>query len=296
MRFTAVVLEVEAEAADAFTDALLAQGALSATIEDVLAGTPIEQPVFDEPGGGPGLGWKRARIRALLAGENCAAGVVNAVSTTIGLKPPAFSVEAVPAEEDWVANVQSQFAPFQISDRLWIVPSWCSAPVPTALNITLDPGRAFGTGSHPTTKACLQWLDRRVFPAARVLDYGCGSGILAIAAMKLGAGSAVGVDTDVAALEVARGNAASNAVTVRLVRAEDPLDFSADLVVANILAGPLKMLAPVFASHCAPSGCIALAGILERQTTEVIAAYRRWFELVPFAVEDDWVALEGTRR
>jgi ribosomal protein L11 methyltransferase len=295
-RLRAALLDVDPAAASALSDALLAEGALAATIEDALEGTPHEVPLYNDPALAADLGWKRARIRALLAAEQDAGGLIRAAAIAAGLTtPPVFSLEPVP-EQDWVGRIQGEFAPIRISDRLWIVPSWCSPPAPTALNITLDPGLAFGTGSHPTTKACLQWLERRVLPSAHVLDYGCGSGILAIAAMKLGAASAVGVDVDPAALEVARTNAAANGVFARFVGANESLDLRADLIVANILAAPLRMLAPLLAAQCSSNGCIALAGILERQTTEVISAYRPWFELRPFTAEEGWVALEATRR
>jgi ribosomal protein L11 methyltransferase len=296
MTLRAAVIEVEAAEADALSDALLAQGALATTIEDPLAGTPAELPVYDYSGFEAVVGWKRARIRALLSPEDDAAGLIGAAARAARLPAsPCFALDTVP-DEDWVGRIQAQFAPLRISDRLWIVPSWCRTPVPPEVSIALDPGLAFGTGSHPTTKACLQWLERHVFAGAYVLDYGCGSGILAIAAMKLGAGSAVGVDVDAGALEVARSNAAANAVHVGFVGANEPLGVRADLVVANILAGPLKMLAPLLAARCVSSGRIALAGILERQADEIIAAYRPWFDLAPFAVEDGWVTLEAMRR
>jgi ribosomal protein L11 methyltransferase len=190
---------------------------------------------------------------------------------------------------------QAQFAPIRISARLWIVPSWHAAPDPDALNIRLDPGLAFGTGSHPTTRLCLRWLDQLVRPASSVLDYGCGSGILAIAALKLGARAAVGVDVDPAAVAAARENAARNEVAARFVSSEVALAHPADLVVANILANPLIVLAPVLAAHCRPGGRIALAGILAPQADAVSAAYAQWFAMAHFAADDGWVCLEGVR-
>lgn len=295
MGLRAAIIEVEASAADAVSDALLAEGALAATIEDPLAVMPEELPLRESFRLDAGLGWKRARIRALLGPEDDPARIVGAAAVDAGLGPLPFVLETV-VEADWVERVQAQFTPIRISDRLWIVPSWCAAPSSAAVTIALDPGLAFGTGSHPTTRTCLQWLDRRVFSGARVLDYGCGSGVLAIAAMKLGAGSAVGVDIDCAALDIARSNAAANAVRVRFLDAHEPLDFCADLIVANILATPLKVLAPLLAARCVPGGRIAVAGILERQADEIVPAYRPWFELAPFAVEDGWVTLEAMRQ
>jgi ribosomal protein L11 methyltransferase len=296
MGWRALVVEVDATAADAFSDALLAHGAASAIIEDAAAGTPDEQPVFDEPGSDAARTWARARVRALVGEDADADALLGAAAAAAGLPAvPRYATEAV-AEADWVRASQDQFAPIRISDRLWIVPSWHAPPDPHALNIRLDPGLAFGTGSHPTTRLCLRWLERQVLPTSRVLDYGCGSGILAIAAMKLGAREAVGVDVDPAAIAAARDNAARNAVAVRFVGTDTRLEFAADLVVANILADPLKVLAPVLAAHCRPGGRVALAGILAPQADDVAAAYASWFDMTRFADDDGWVCVEGVRR
>lgn len=296
MSWRALVVEVEAAAADALSDALLAHGAASATVEDALAGTPAEQPVFDEPGAGVSGVWNRARIRALVATDADAAAVLAAAATDAGLHAaPRYAVEEV-EDTDWVRASQAQFQPIRISERLWIVPSWHAAPDARAINIALDPGLAFGTGSHPTTRLCLRWLEQHVGPASSVLDYGCGSGILAIAAMKLGAHAAVGVDVDPAAVAAARTNAARNAVAVGFVGTETPLTLAADLVVANILANPLKVLAPVLAAHCRAGGRVALAGILPPQADAVAAAYAPWFEMASFAIDEGWVCMEGVRQ
>jgi ribosomal protein L11 methyltransferase len=296
MGWRALVVEVDAAAADALSDALLAHGAASATVEDAAAGTPGEQPVFDEPGADSAPRWARARIRALVAADANAEDLLGAAAAEAGLPAaPHCSVEEV-GDADWVRASREQFAPIRISDRLWIVPSWHAPPDPHALNIRLDPGLAFGTGSHPTTRLCLRWLEGQVLPTSRVLDYGCGSGILAIAAMKLGAREAVGVDVDPAAIAAARDNAARNAVAVRFVGTDARLEFAADLVVANILANPLKVLAPVLAAHCRPGGRVALAGILAPQADDVAAAYASWFDMTRFADDDGWVCVEGVRR
>jgi ribosomal protein L11 methyltransferase len=300
MGWRALVVEVDAAAADALSDALLAHGAASATVEDAAAGTPDEQPVFDEPGSGSARTWAKARIRALVTSDADPERVLATASAQAGLRAvPPCAVEEV-ADADWVRASQDQFEPIRISARLWIVPSWHAAPDPHALNIRLDPGLAFGTGSHPTTRLCLRWLERHVLPASRVLDYGCGSGILAIAALKLGAREAVGVDVDPAAIAAARENAARNGVPARFVGTDVPLAFTADLVVANILANPLRVLAPVLAAHCRAGGRIALAGILAPQAEAVAAAYAPWFDTVPgaggFAADEGWVCVEGVRR
>jgi ribosomal protein L11 methyltransferase len=290
-----LVIEAAADEAGPLSDALLELGASSVSVEDAAAGTPEEQPLFEAPGAAPAP-WGRSVLRALCAPEADCAALVAAAAERAGLAvPPAFDTETV-ADADWVRVTQAQFQPARVDDRLWIVPSWCAPPDPDAVNIVLDPGLAFGTGSHPTTRMCLRWLVRNVRGGAVVLDYGCGSGILAIAAVKLGAGSAVGVDIDPAAVATARANAAANAVPVRFQDAEAPLDVDADLVVANILANPLKVLAPLFARHTRGGGRLALAGLLESQVAEVSDAYAQWFEMRIFDVAEQWAVLEGVRR
>jgi ribosomal protein L11 methyltransferase len=292
----AVIVELEAGAADAFSDALLEAGALSASVEDAEAGTAAERPIFGEPGSVPAVHWRRNVVRALIPDDVDADALLACAAEAAGMDAvPAHRVEDVP-ERDWVRATQSQFQPIRISDRLWIVPSWHTAPDPGAINIALDPGLAFGTGSHPTTRLCLQWLESHVRPGLSVLDYGCGSGILAIAAAKLGAGTVTGVDIDPDALRAAAANAAANGVDVRLHGTDDAAALQADLVVANILATPLKVLAPLLAAHTRAGGRIALAGLLEEQSAAVSAAYAPWFDMVVFATAEGWAALEGVRR
>ena len=198
-------------------------------------------------------------------------------------------------DADWVALTQRQFEPIRAADRLWIVPTWHAAPDPGAVNVILDPGAAFGTGSHPTTRLCLAWLERTVRPGDQVLDYGCGSGILAIAALKLGAARAWGVDIDPLALEAARYNAQRNAVPLEVLDARSAVPGLSRVTVANILANPLRMLAPIIASHTQPGGAIALCGILEEQAPEVAAAYGAWAHLEVAARDSGWVLLAGVR-
>jgi ribosomal protein L11 methyltransferase len=195
-----------------------------------------------------------------------------------------------------VAETQRQFEPIRAGERLWIVPTWHEAPDPAAVNLVLDPGAAFGTGSHPTTRLVLAWLERTVRGGETVLDYGCGSGILAIAALKLGAARAIGVDIDPLALEAARYNSRANAVALEVRAAEAPLEAVAEITVANILANPLRMLAPLLAAHTAPAGRLALSGVLASQAQDVLAAYAPWFAIAVEAQESDWVCLAGTRR
>jgi len=292
--WVSLVIEASADEAGPLSDALLELGALSVSVEDAAAGTPAERPLFEAPGATTAP-WARSVLRALCAPDvECAALLARAAARAGLAVTPVFATEAV-ADADWVRVTQDQFRPIRIDDRLWIVPSWCAAPEPDAVNIVLDPGLAFGTGSHPTTCMCLRWLARNVRSGAAVLDYGCGSGILAIAAAKLGAGSTVGVDIDPAAVTAARANAAANAVRVRFQDSGAPLDVNADLVVANILANPLKVLAPLLARHARVGGRIALAGLLEPQAAEVGAAYAPWFDMRTFDVTDGWAVLEGVR-
>ncbi len=285
----------DASHAEPVCDALLDAGALSASIEDADAGTPDEQPLFGEPGSIPSSGWTHSRIVALLEPDADIDALLAEVAAAIGLgEVPAYTVEPV-AEQNWVQLTQSQFDPIRVSDRLWIVPSWHETPDPTALNLILDPGMAFGTGSHPTTRLCLEWLERNVSDACTVLDYGCGSGILAIAAARLGAARVAGVDIDPLAVEAARSNAERNGVSALFADSAAPLAGEYDLVVANILSNPLRVLAPAISAHVRPGGKLALSGILREQAEEIIAIYARWLPLLVADTREDWVCLAGTK-
>ena len=276
-----MTLIVDGADAEALVAALEADGAISTDIADADEATAREDAVFAEPGAEARL-WQRCRVSALFPPDADLATRVRAGA----------SVERV-EDADWVAVTQRQFEPIRAGERLWIVPTWHIPPDPGAINIVLDPGAAFGTGSHPTTRMCLAWLEREVRRGDTVLDYGCGSGILAIAALKLGAARAIGVDIDPQALEAARYNSGRNGVHVELVDAQRPWRGEARVSVANILANPLRMLAPVIVSHTRRGGRIALAGVLEAQAPEVIAAYARWARLAVAARDGDWVLIAG---
>ena len=281
--------------AEPMCDALLEAGALSASIEDADAGTPDEQPQFGEPGSVNTPGWMHSRVVVLLEPDADIEALLTEAGAAIGLTElPAYSVENV-AEQNWVQLTQSQFDPIRVSERLWIVPSWHETPDPAAVNLILDPGMAFGTGSHPTTRLCLEWLERNVPEACTVLDYGCGSGILAIAAARLGAGHVAGVDIDPQAVEAARANAECNGVTALFADSATPVAGEYDVVVANILSNPLRVLAPAICAHVRSGGKLALSGILREQIDEIIAIYAQWIPLQVADVREDWVCLAGIK-
>jgi len=282
---------------DALSDEL---EALAVSVEDADADSPSEQALFGEPGmPAPRPGWDRSTLRALFEPEvnaTQAAAVLLAQDWSGDLH--LVSMGPVP-DEDWVRLTQSQFSPAEITPSFWIVPTWHEPPAGAQRVIRLDPGLAFGTGTHPTTALCLEWLDGQQLEGAQVLDFGCGSGILAIAALLLGAREAVGTDIDVQAIEASRDNAQRNGIAdekLALYLPEDMPAMQADVLVANILAGPLVSLAPQLSGLVRPGGLLALSGILAEQGEEVAAAYAADFELDPIVVRDGWVRISGRRR
>ena len=295
MSWQRVDLVVEGARAEALADALADAGAISTDLSDADAGTRDEHAVFGEPGGEAAVCWPRTRVSALFPGTHDLSRALDRALARCALAHlQAASVDRV-EDADWVTVTQRQFGPIRAGERLWIVPTWHSAPDPRAVNVILDPGAAFGTGSHPTTRLCLAWLERNVRAGDTVLDYGCGSGILAISAMKLGAAAARAVDIDPLALEAAGYNAGRNAVRLEVVDAHREFPGDARITVANILANPLRMLAPTIASHTRPGGEIALSGILEDQIRDVTAAYAPWARLEVAGLESGWVLLAGRR-
>jgi ribosomal protein L11 methyltransferase len=272
---------------------MLAAGAASVDAADAQAGTGDEMPRYGEPGDAGGL-WALCRLTALFAADSDVEASVRRAAAALGLATPTFTLETL-SEQDWVRRTQAQFGPLQIADRLWVVPSWCEPVDSQAINLELDPGLAFGTGSHPTTRLCLRWLAAHLEPGQSVLDYGCGSGILAIAAAKLGAAAVIGTDVDPQAIEASRANAERNGVSARFALPDALAPGKVDVVVANILANPLRLLAPVLAARVRDGGAIVLSGILEDQVAVVSGAYRRWFKLGAWGTDDGWVALTGRR-
>ena len=303
MSWTEVVIEIAREHAEALSDALMEAGALSVSVEDADEGTEAEKPLFGEPGMEPKeAAWDRSRVVALTDTDADQFAIVQEAANAIQLPVvPSFTTRAV-ADADWVRLTQSQFEPIHIGKNIWVVPSWHEAPDPDGLILELDPGLAFGTGSHPTTRLCMEWLEAHPAPARTVLDYGCGSGILAMVAKKLGADDVAGVDIDPQAIESARANAERNNCTIDFYVPDDlavaPNQRHAkgqfDIVVANILSSPLKLMAPMRSGRVAPGGSLILSGVLARQAEEVAAAYAPFIKLGVWAEQDGWVALHGT--
>ena len=280
--------------AEKLSDALMENGALSSAIEDAYAGTSREQPIFGEPNE-PTAVWEQSLVIALFDDKANINSIFQAACTSIGIEPPEYKEERLP-EKDWVRLTQAQFDPIRISERLWIVPSWHDAPDAAAINIKLDPGLAFGTGSHPTTRLCLQWLDQNAKHDDEVLDYGCGSGILAIAALKLGVKAADGVDIDPQAVESAQFNAENNGVKALFRLPENCPDKQYSVVLANILANPLRMLGELLASKTKQGGKIVLSGILAEQADEISAIYQQWFDMFEPTIDDGWACLSGVKK
>ena len=286
---------VDAAPVAALSDALIEEGALSVDVADAQAGTQGETPIFGEPGRAPETAFGLNRVIAIFAPDADWSASLQRAMTAAGLPiAPEYKISEV-QEQDWVRLTQSQFEPIRASNRLWIVPSWHVSPDPAAINIVLDPGLAFGTGSHPTTRLCLDWLDRNMSPGCSVLDYGCGSGILAIAAAKLGAARVRGVDIDEQAVLSSRYNAQRNCVVAEFFNADEAPPEPADVVLANILSNPLKVLAPLLTTLTLPGGRLVLSGILPPQAADVAEAYRAWFDIESPVIDDGWVRLSGTR-
>ncbi|RHW23040.1 50S ribosomal protein L11 methyltransferase [Pseudomonas jilinensis] len=270
---------------------LLELGAVSVTFMDA-----EDQPIF-EPDLGTTPLWSNTHLLALFEADTDPDALISHLTLLCGGQLPDYSLEQL-EDQDWERSWMDNFQPMRFGQRLWIVPSWHQAPEPEAVNLLLDPGLAFGTGTHPTTALCLEWLDSEPLAGKTLIDFGCGSGILAIAALLLGVDQAIGTDIDPQALEASRDNAQRNGIadqrfSLYLPEAMPPQP--AEVLVANILAGPLVSLAPQLASLVLPGGRIALSGILAEQTDEILAAYRPWFNLDPVTERDGWIRVSGAR-
>ncbi|MEJ5999061.1 50S ribosomal protein L11 methyltransferase [Paucibacter soli] len=281
------------------SDALMEIDSLAVSVEDADADTPAEQALFGEPGmPAPKGGWERSVVKALFATEAEATEAATLVlAQDWAADVHVQTIQAV-AEQDWVRLTQSQFAPVEITPEFWIVPSWHEAPAQATTVMRLDPGLAFGTGTHPTTRMCLRWIAQHAAQAPawdRVLDYGCGSGILAIGAALHGAKQIDAVDIDPAAITASLANAQANRVQLHAAL-PDAAKGEYPLVLANILASPLKLLAPLLCAHLAPGAHLVLAGILERQADELKAAYAPWAKLEVSDSEEGWILMTAQRQ
>ena len=296
-----ITLLVSDKYAETLGDALMDADVLSVVIEDADADTPDEQPLYGEPGMEPvQQAWKNSLLKVLINDDFDLSMTLTIACKALGIEEPKTVADVEVENADWVRITQAQFQPVKVSDRLWIVPTWHEPPAgDTAINIRLDPGVAFGTGSHPTTHLCLQWIDANVQNDQSVLDYGCGTGILAIAAKKVGAKEVLGTDIDPQAVEAAHDNAIMNHVEAKFALPDDMPEGTFDVVVANILANPLKLLAPALLGRVKVGGALVLSGVLAKQADEVIAAYRDIDPTVPLTVwrqEEDWVCIAGRRQ
>jgi ribosomal protein L11 methyltransferase len=292
MPWLQVRLAITPEQAEVYEDALLDMGAVSVTFMDA-----EDQPIF-EPDLGTTPLWSHTHLLALFEADADLDKLPEQLELMIGSPTPESNIERI-EDQDWERSWMDNFQPMRFGRRLWIVPSWHAAPEPEAVNLLLDPGLAFGTGTHPTTALCLEWLDGQDLQDCDLLDFGCGSGILAIAGLLLGARQAVGTDIDPQALEASRDNAGRNGIQAAQFPLYLPVDLpprQADVVVANILAGPLVSLAGQITSLVKPGGRLALSGILAEQAEEVCAAYRNAFALDPVAEKEGWIRITGKRR
>ena len=290
-----LVLMAPESAIETLGEALEALDALSVSVEDADAMTEAEQALFGEPGMPPPKeGWQRSRVVALFPDAEQARQAGELLRVQDFFEGCAVQGVRPVAEQDWVRLTQSQFAPVEITPTFWIVPTWHEPPEQARQVIRLDPGLAFGTGTHPTTRMCLRWIAAHAPVGPKVLDYGCGSGILAIGAAKFGAAEVVGVDIDPAAVESTRLNAEANHVQMS-AGLPDAAQGEHDVVLANILATPLKVLAPLLCSHVRPGGHLVLAGILARQADELIEAYAPWVSLSVSDEEDGWILMTARK-
>ena len=286
MAWLSITLELDPAQAETLSDALLEAGAESVSLEST-----SNDPATLEPGA-------RMRVVALARAAVDPGALVAAAAAAAAIAPPGFALARV-EEEDWVRRSQAQFGPIRIAERLWIVPSWHVPPDPASIVVRLDPGLAFGTGSHVSTRLVLQYLERHMCAGVeqpRVLDYGCGSGILAIVAAKLGAGEITATDIDPQALATTAANAIDNAVVLKVAAPESLLPGTFDLVLANILAGPLIELEPLLAARTRAGGRIVLSGILESQAAEVAAAYAKDFDAGVISAAEGWALVGGARK
>ncbi|MDH5326305.1 MAG: 50S ribosomal protein L11 methyltransferase [Gammaproteobacteria bacterium] len=286
-----IVIGTDSSQAEPLADILESLGAASVTFMDA-----ADQPLFEPPLGTTPL-WHNTKLIGLFKGDTDMSAIISALETALHPKLlPPWRVEDL-EDKNWAAEWMKNFQPIRCGERLWICPSWHQPPEPNAVNVLLDPGMAFGTGTHPTTALCLKWLDQHLRSQEQLIDFGCGSGILAVAALKLGAAKAWAVDHDPQALQATRINAEKNQVAERLQITQNPSECPAvDTIVANILANPLLELAPTLANLVKPQGRIVLSGILKNQAESVSNHYQAWFHMADIQIQDDWTLVHGIRR
>tara|TARA_B100000795_G_scaffold112182_1_gene82941 strand:+ start:18 stop:905 length:888 start_codon:yes stop_codon:yes gene_type:complete len=295
MSWTNLIVQTNKEDVDSISDFLIALGAISTSIENTNLNQNNEELIFGEPYNQTQQFWENNTVQALF-NNSIDIELIKAALTT-KFNTLNFSIEVSDIQDqDWVKLTQSQFSPINIQDQLWIIPSWHKIQDNKAINLILDPGLAFGTGTHATTHLCLIWLLKNIKKNVTVLDYGCGSGILGIAAKKIGAKKVFGVDIDDQAIKSSQENAEINNVEIIWNNTENRLDYKADLVVANILSSSLSVLAPILANHCNTKGKIALSGILKSQEEDIKKIYSTWFNFNPSSIKDGWVLISGTKR
>lgn len=290
MPWIQIRINATAKTADKVSNMLLGRGAQAVTFMDA-QDVPVYEPL---PGETPL--WGETEVMGLFDAETDPAPTIAFFQKIFG-EEVGYKVEQL-EDKDWVREWMDHFHPMQFGERLWICPSWRDVPNPDAVNVMLDPGLAFGTGTHPTTALCLQWLDGLDLTGKTVVDFGCGSGILGIAALKLGAARVIGIDIDPQAIQASRDNAERNGVAGQIelyLPADQPQDVEADVVVANILAGPLRELAPLIAGHGKAGSLMALSGVLESQAPELETIYGQWFDMDPTAVKEEWCRLSGRK-
>jgi len=284
------IFNTTSDDAEALSDKLLECGSSAVTFQD-----NEDQPIYEPEIDTTPL-WASTNIIALFDAATDVDMIINMLSAMMApTSVPTYRIEAV-EDKDWVREWMDNFHPMNFGEKLWICPSWHTPPQADAINIMLDPGLAFGTGTHPTTALCLNWLDQADIKDKVVVDYGCGSGILAIAAALLGAKQVIGVDTDPQALDATQANAERNGVTIETYLPEDCPELSCDLMIANILAGPLQSLSERLANFTKPTGDIVLSGILDIQADDVSQSYQAWFDMEPAAQKEEWIRLTGKKR
>ena len=293
MPWIQIKLDTSSDHAEELEDLLLETGACAVTLQD-----GKDQPLFEPALGSTPL-WHNTVVVGLYDAHTEMDDVVAYLKQSYQQQPfPTCKIEIV-EDKDWEREWMTHFEPMQFGSRLWVCPSWKEVPDPEAINLMLDPGLAFGTGTHPTTALCLKWLEAQDMEGKKVIDYGCGSGILAIAALLLGADQLTGVDLDPQALEASMDNAQRNNITpekLKVFLPDQTPEETADIVVANILAGPLVQLAPVLAKYLEKGGRIALSGILSEQKESIVSTYSEWFDLDPVVYSEDWILVSGIRK